>query len=169
MTRQTFALLALGATLTSGCRYGEVLAFAGGGKATQEDTGNGGSPSPSDDTSGPTDDSGHSPGGSAPAILNVEISLEEYPDISWVAEFTLTYTDADDDVNGGKVEIDAELDGEDPVSFKVPIDGSQAIHDADDGTVFLAVSVNNGSVSGDVSVVLVDAAGMVSDPYDISL
>ena len=165
MTRHTIPLLLIAAALSSGCRYGEVLAFGGGGKASGTDTSASG-PNTGDDTGGPGDDTSNPSSGTAPSILNLQTSLEEYPDISWVVELTLTYTDPDDDVDGGSVEITALIDGQDPLEITVPIDGSQAIHDPDDGTVFLAVAVNDGNVTGSVSVVLLDSAGLESDPYD---
>jgi hypothetical protein len=164
MTRQTIPLLLIAAALSSGCRYGEILAFGGGGKPLATDT-DGGS-STGDDTGTPTNDTGEPSWGTAPSILNLQTSLEEYPDISWVVELTVTYTDPDDDVDGGKVELTALLDGQDPMEITVPIDGSQAIHDPDDGTVFVALRVNDGDVSGSLSVVLVDSAGLKSEPYD---
>ncbi len=168
MTRNTIPLLALAALLTTGCRYGEVLAFGGGGKALGDDTGSTSGPSnPGDDTSMPMDDTGFDPGGGAPpSILAVDTNIEEYPDISWVVEVTITYTDPDGDVDGGRVDLLASIDGQEPLESSVPIDGSQAIHDPEDGTVFLAVAVNNGSVSGLLSLSLSDAAGLVSEPYE---
>ena len=165
MTRHTIPLLILAAGLTTGCRYGEVLAFGGGGKAYSEDTG-GSSGNPTDDTAGPMDATGDFPMGSPPSILNVATSVEEYPDISWVVEVTITYTDPDDDVDGGNIEVIALIDGQDPLEVSVPIDGSQAINDPDEGTVFMAVAVNNGDVSGSLSLSLVDSAGLMSEPYD---
>ena len=113
------------------------------------------------------DDTGFDPsGGAPPSILAVDTNIEEYPDISWVVEVTITYTDPDGDVDGGRVDLLASIDGQEPLESSVPIDGSQAIHDPEDGTVFLAVAVNNGSVSGLLSLSLSDAAGLVSEPYE---
>jgi len=167
MTRQTIPLLLIAAALSSGCRYGEVLAFGGGGKPADTDTAGGSSTG--DDTGTPTDDTGDTPWGAAPSILNLQTDVEEYPDISWVVELTVTYTDPDDDVEGGAVELTALIDGQDPMEITVPIDGSQAIHDRDDGTIFLAVAVNDGDVSGSLTVVLVDSAGLKSEPYEQAL
>ncbi len=168
MTRHNIPLLALAALLTTGCRYGEVLAFGGGGKSLEADTGSDGT-ADGDDTGMPVDDTGGVPGGSPPSILNVSTSIEDYPDISWVAELTVTFTDPDGDVDGGSVEILAELDGQDPLELSVAIDGSQAIYDSDEGTIFLAMSVNDGDVSGYLTLVLEDASGLMSEPYDLSL
>jgi len=104
--------------------------------------------------------------GSPPTILNINTSIEEYPDISWVVEMTVTYTDPDNDVDGGSVSVMAMIDGQDPEEISFPIDGSQAIDDPEDGTVFMALMVNNGSVSGTLSVVLSDSAGQMSEPFD---
>jgi hypothetical protein len=171
MTRHIIPLLALVAVLTTGCRYGEVLAFGGGGKGLGPDTGgDGGTSTDGDDTAFPPDDSGMGPTGSPPSILNVSTSVEDYPDIGWVAELTITYTDPDGDVDGGKVDIVADLDGQDEIlDISVPIDGSQAIDDAEEGTVFLALQVNDGDVSGSMTLQLMDAADNSSEPYDLPL
>jgi hypothetical protein len=167
MTRPIFPLLILAAVLNTGCRYGEVLAFGGGGKAPSRDTGNtGGNGNPTDDTGMPMDDTAMGPLGSPPSVLNISTTVEDYPDISWVVEVTLTYTDPDGDVDGGSVELLAAIDGQDPMDITVPIDGSQAINDQEAGTVFLAFAVGGGDISGNLSVSLVDAAGLMSEPYD---
>jgi len=104
-----------------------------------------------------------------PVLLDVRTSIEDYPDIGWVMEVTLTYTDPNQDVDGGLVMLDATLDEAAPEQFQIPIDGSQAIHDADDGTVFLAIQVSDAATSGTLSVTLVDANGHHSNTLTVTI
>jgi hypothetical protein len=168
MKHQMIPLLLISAALSTGCRYGEVLAFGGGGKASLPSSGTDTGSSGSNPDTGPIDTAEPLDGG-APSILIIQTSIEDYPDISWVVELTITYTDPEGDVDGGSVEMFTEIEGQEPMEISIPIDGSQAINDSEDGSVFLAIAVNDGNVSGNIGVVLVDAAGQQSEPYDLSL
>jgi hypothetical protein len=161
----------LAALALSGCRYGEKMLMAGGGTPVSEDTGSDSVTPNGGDTGGPIDDdtgpSGNS--GVPPSVLDVDVSVEEYPDIGWVIEVTLTYADPDQDVEGGLVVLDVALDDVEPAQLQIPIDGSQAIHDAEDGTVFLAVQIPDSNASGNMTVFLQDANGNRSDPFEVNV
>ncbi len=169
---------ALAAMALTGCRYGEKMMWAGGG-APMQDTGSdgvtpggGGDGDTGLDTDNPPDgpggDTGNSGATQPPTVLDLQISVEEYPDIGWVAEMELTYTDPDDDISGGKVLLDVEIEGSEPESFTLAIDDAEAVHNESNGTVFFALSVPQSNVSGSVNVVLEDANGNQSEPYPAS-
>ena len=170
----------LAAMALTGCRYGEKIMWAGGG-APMQDTGSTGV-TPGDDGGDGSDTggSGYPPAGSdtggggpgdtqPPTVLDLQVSVEEYPDIGWVAEMELTYIDPDDDIDGGRVLLNIELDGSDPESFVLAIDDAEAVHNSSDGTVFFALEVPDSGVSGSVSAILEDANGNRSEPYGATL
>jgi hypothetical protein len=108
---------------------------------------------------------------SPPTILDVSVSVEDYPGTTtgWAMELSLTYTDPDNDIDGGEVVVDLVLEGSEPQSLSVPIDGAQAVHREEDGTVFMAVEVPDSSVQGTVIVVLQDANGNRSESFELDL
>jgi hypothetical protein len=155
------------------CRYGEKAMWAGGGVPLSEDTGINQVTPPGNDTGGPIDDTGGGGGNATtpPTILDVAASVEDYPGTTtgWAMEVTLTYTDPDNDIDGGEVVVDVVLEGAEPQSLTVPIDGAQAVHREEEGTVFMAVEVPDSSVQGSVIVVLQDANGNRSEPFELDL
>jgi hypothetical protein len=167
---QTTAL-SIGLLFATGCKRGEKLLMWGGGGTSNEintvgedDTG---SPmgNDGDDTGGYPDDP---PGGGEPPILlEVDAIFDEYPSIGWVVETRLTYTDVDNDVDGGKVWMSASIGGEEPEEQLIAIDGAGAIHMADEGVVFFAIEVANDGIEVLIDLAIKDRAGNISNQLNI--
>ncbi len=164
---QTTAL-SIGILLATGCKRGEeLLPWGGGGTENPINTTGG-----TDDTASPEgDDTGYPPdppgGGEPPVLLEVEASFDDYPNVGWVIETRMTFTDVDNDVDGGKVLLSVALEGEEPEEQIIAIDGTGAIHMADQGQVFFAIEVANDSVEVLMDVALEDRAGNMSNQLNI--
>ena len=167
---QTTAL-SIGLLFATGCKRGEKLLTWGDGGTSNEINAVGG-----DDTGPPMgeegDDTGGYPddppgGGEPPVLLEVDAVFDEYPGIAWVIETRMTYTDVDNDVDGGKVWMSASIGGEPVEEQLIAIDGTGAIHMADEGVVFFAIEVANDSVEVLMDLAIKDRAGNVSNQLNI--
>ncbi|MAY81886.1 MAG: hypothetical protein CL930_14040 [Deltaproteobacteria bacterium] len=167
---QTTALC-IGILFASGCKRGEKLLMMGGGGTSNDINTVGG-----DDTGSPTDapgdDTGGYPddppgGGEPPVLLEVDAVFDEYPGIAWVIETRMTYTDVDNDIDGGKVWMSASIGGEEAEEQLISIDGTGAIHLADEGVVFFAIEVADDSVEVLMDLALKDRAGNISNQLNI--
>lgn len=163
--------LCIGILFASGCKRGEKLLTWGGGGTSNDINTVGG-----DDTAAPDeeygDDTGGYPddppgGGEPPVLLDVDAVFDEYPGIAWVIETRMTYTDVDNDVDGGKVWMSASIGGEAPEEQLIAIDGTGAIHIADEGVVFFAIEVANDSVEVLMDLAIKDRAGNTSNQLNI--
>jgi hypothetical protein len=135
-----------------GCRYGEQMVFATGGEKNNISTGDKDDDETVwDDTGAPADDTaGQGLGGEPPVLHDLDASVDEYPDIGWVVEVVASYSDADDDLDGGKVLVIAVLDGAEAEEQWISIDGSDARIDFDAGTVEFVL----GGVTEETTVLL---------------
>ena len=98
-----------------------------------------------DDGMGGEDDTGTY--GSAPAITNAEGFWNENAEGDWQILLSISYTDADNDIDGGQVGISAEVSGVMGAEQWFMIDGNDAIHDAEAGLVDLTLLLEQ--VDGD--------------------
>ena len=111
--------------------------------------------------------------GSAPAITGGEGIWNENAEGQWQILVSITYTDADNDIDGGQVGLSAEVTGVMSPEQWFMIDGHEAIHDAEAGLVDVTILLeqveanpDNGGVS--LMVRLRDANGNESTGYSIT-
>ena len=162
---QRWALITGVAAALGGCRYGQTAAFATGGTPNSDDDDGGGGGGGGDGDGGPSGDDTAAPstGGDPPVLHNVDAQFDEYPNIGWVVEIVASYTDADGDVDGGKIYMLAEVDDQPPDEKWVTIDGVEAFVDPDAGTVFYAVEVAGDDVNVFLTIALKDLANNLSN------
>ncbi len=140
--------------------------------------GNGGSqadpPTDGDDTGDTGSTGGGDPDG--PTITNLTAEFYTPPQLSTVIEIYAYYTDPQDDVDGGKLDLTITASDGSKLADTVDIDGKYARLDTDiDGNpVWMWLSGTDGgsidtSLSYDLTVTLEDAAGNRSAPASTSL
>lgn len=143
----------------------EAGGMGGGGIANEINQPNGTNDQPGGDDTGTY--------GSAPAITGGEGLWNENAEGQWQILVSITYTDEDNDVDGGQVGMSAEVAGVMSPEQWFMIDGNEAIHDAEAGLIDVTILLeqvdanpNDGSVS--LMVRLRDANGNVSTEYSIT-
>ncbi len=143
------------ALLATGCmKEADPRGFGGGGT-----------------TSGGDDSGDTGPVGDAPWIDELSAEFTVYSGRK-VLEVAAYYTDADDDLEGGKVHLDVTVDGEPWAMDPLPIDGSSArVDSGEDGagpSVRFTLGGQDGAsidttVTYTLDVTLEDAAGNLSN------
>lgn len=153
--------------LTTGCQREETTGgMAGGGSSNEINQG-----SNSDGDSDGGDDTGGY--GSAPSIETAEAMWNENSDGYWQILCSMTYSDTDGDIEGGKVGVTALIDGTGTPEQWFMIDGNEALHDAEasliDVTIlFDQVDVDPGDAGVELVLRLKDAALNVSSEYPVT-
>ncbi len=153
------------ALLFSACTASEDAGgMGGGGIANEINQNSGGGDQGGDDTGGY---------GSAPVIASVEAIWDDNAEGDRQILVSVNYTDADDDLDGGKVGVSAEIDGTAGSEQWFMIDGNEALHDAEAGIVDVTLLLGQAEADpGTGEVVLVlrlkDSALNVSDEYRVT-
>jgi len=152
--------------LTAGCQRAEDPGgMAGGGTSNEINQG-----SNSDGGSDGGDDTGGY--GAAPSIESAEAMWNENSDGYWQILCSMTYSDADDDLDGGKVGVSALIDGTATTEQWFMIDGNEALHDAEANLIDVTILFEGEDInpdSGDIELVLrlKDAALNVSAEFPV--
>ena len=139
------------AAALAGCASEEGGTFGSGGSSY--DYG-------SDDTAtSGGDDTGSESNPDAPVITAMRAGFEDYPNIGFLLEIGISYTDANDDVDGGQLilgfEDEASGDGSE---FTTDIGGEFAYIDSS-GEIILAVDGVDSGLDYTVTAVIRDVAG----------
>lgn len=153
--------------LTASCQGDEDLGgMAGGGTSNEINQG-----SNSDgDGDGDGDDTGGY--GAAPSIESAEAMWNENSDGYWQILCSMTYSDADGDLDGGKVGVSALIDGTATTEQWFMIDGNEALHDAEANLIDVTILFDQVDIdpdSGDIELLLrlKDAALNVSAEFPV--
>jgi hypothetical protein len=159
-------ILLSSALLFSACTASEDAGGMGGGGIPNSINQNSG-----DGDQGGGDDTGAY--GSAPLIASADAMWDENAEGDWQILVSVNYTDADDDLDGGKVGVSAEIDGTAGAEQWFMIDGNEALHDAEAGIVDVTLLLGQVEVdpgSGEVVLILrlKDSALNVSDEYRVT-
>jgi hypothetical protein len=139
--------------------------MGGGGTANAINQSNG------DSDGGSSDDTGAY--GSPPTITEVNAMWDENAEGDWQILVSVSYTDADNDLDGGKVGVSAEVAGQVTPEQWFMIDGNEAMHDAEAGLVDVTLLLDQAEAdpgAGDVTLMLrlKDAALNVSEEYSVT-
>lgn len=150
-------LLAAGAlllALASGCAVQDDATFGVGGNPY--DVGG------DDDDTGGGDDTGEVDNPDAPVITAFSAEITDYGQTGLVLLLVISFSDANDDVDGGKLNVSVLEEGrEEPVSNSVDIGGDYAWIDSD-GDINMAFEDIDTSATYSVTVSVEDQAGNVS-------
>lgn len=153
--------------VTTGCQRDEDAGgMAGGGSSNEINQG-----SSVDGGSDGGDDTGGY--GAAPTIDSAEAMWNENSDGYWQVLCSLSYSDPDGDIEGGKVGVSALIDGTATPEQWFMIDGNEALHDADVGLVDVTILFDQAGIDPeDTEIELVlrlkDAALNVSAEYPVT-
>jgi len=151
--------------LTTSCqREDDPGGMAGGGMSNEINQGS------NSDADGGGDDTGGY--GAAPSIESAEAMWNENSDGYWQILCSMTYSDADDDLDGGKVGVSALIDGTATTEQWFMIDGNEALHDAEANLIDVTILFEGEDInpdSGDIELVLrlKDAALNVSAEFPV--
>jgi hypothetical protein len=152
--------------MTASCeRDNDLGGMAGGGTSNEINQG-----SNSDGGSDGGDDTGGY--GAAPSIESAEAMWNENSDGYWQILCSLTYSDADGDLDGGKVGVSALIDGTATTERWFMIDGNEALHDEEASLIDVTILFEGEAIdpdSGDIELVLrlKDAALNVSAEFPV--
>ena len=152
--------------LTTSCqREDDPGGMAGGGMSNEINQGS------SSDADGGGDDTGGY--GAAPSIESAEAMWNENSDGYWQILCSLTYSDADGDLDGGKVGVSALIDGSATTEQWFMIDGNEALHDAEASLIDVTILFEGEAIdpeSGEIELVLrlKDAALNVSAEFPVT-
>ena len=152
--------------LTASCdREDDLGGMAGGGTSNEINQGS------NSDADGGGDDTGDY--GAAPSIESAEAMWNENSDGYWQILCSMTYSDADGDIDGGKVGVSALIDGTATTEQWFMIDGNEALHDEEASLIDLTILFEDEGIdpdSGDVELVLrlKDAALNVSAEFPVT-
>lgn len=159
-TKATPGAVLLGAgalllALASGCAPEEDATFGVGGNPYDvEDD--------SDDTGEGGDDTGEVENPDAPVITAFTAEIADYGQTGLVLLLTISFSDANDDVDGGKVNVSVLVEGqEDPIESSLDIGGEFAWID-NEGDITIAFDDIDTTATYEVTVSVQDAAGNVS-------
>ncbi len=139
-----FGLLALGCNNVEGNQFGGGAGNGGSGDIT---------------TGGLTTDEG-----SPPEIVNISAGVDNWTTLGWVIVTIVTFSDPDDDLQGGRVyltvtDYTGEID-----EFELTINGQDAVIDGEELT--FAISDIEYTERYDLVVQLEDAAGNTSEEWE---
>jgi hypothetical protein len=143
----------------------EAGGMAGGGSANAINQNEGGSDNPSGDDTGSY--------GNPPTITSADALWDENAEGDWQILVSVSYEDVDDDMDGGKVGVSAEISGVASPEQWFMIDGNEAIHDSEARIIDMTLLLDQVEIdpaAGDVKLMLrlKDAALNASETYEIT-